>query len=119
MGQIYLDNKTKGWITTTVSTINLGALIYFIFDAKSKEDAYLKESNKSLMQQKYNNYNSSYKTRNILIASYVAIWLYSQIDMLFFSNGSESTTIKQTPDLASNVFLDTNLFQLRFQIPFN
>ena len=85
LGQIHNGYSTKGWITTSASAINLGALIYFAVDANSKQNNYLTEKNKALIQQKYDDYNSSYKIRNTLIISYVAIWLYSQIDFLFFS----------------------------------
>ncbi|OGV88193.1 MAG: hypothetical protein A3J88_01340 [Melioribacter sp. RIFOXYB12_FULL_38_5] len=69
-----------------LSTANLAAMIYYVFDTNKKEDAYLKETNKFLVDQKYASYNSSYKTRNILIATYAALWIYSQIDLHFFNN---------------------------------
>jgi hypothetical protein len=116
LGHIYASNKTKGWITAVASVVNIGALSYFIFDTKSKEDAYLNETNKSLIQQKYNDYNSAYKTRNVLIVSYIAIWLYSQIDMLFFSNNFESSTVNQTSNLIT-IPSSHNTFQVGFQIP--
>ena len=91
LGHLDLENNTKGWILTSASVVSLGSMVYFIFDANSKEKDYLGETNSELIQTKYNSYNKSYKVRNILITSYVAIWLYSQIDLLFFSNnlGSE------------------------------
>ncbi|MEK6553091.1 MAG: hypothetical protein AABZ54_06545, partial [Bacteroidota bacterium] len=52
------------------------------------------ESNKLLIQQKYDDYNKSYKIRNVLIISYAVIWLYSQIDLLFFSNGDQDSKSK-------------------------
>jgi len=36
------------------------------------------------MDKKYNAYNRSYKTRNILISAYAIVWLYSQIDIFVF-----------------------------------
>ena len=94
LGQLYIDNDTKGWFTTSVSTLSLGAMIYLVLDTKMKENSYLNESNKLLIQQKYDDYNKSYKIRNVLIISYAVIWLYSQIDLLFFSNGDQDSKSK-------------------------
>src|SRR3989339_290353 len=85
-GQMALNSTTKGILMGGLSTANLAAMIYYVFDTNKKEDAYLKETNKFLVDQKYASYNSSYKTRNILIATYAALWIYSQIDLHFFNN---------------------------------
>jgi len=118
LGQLHFGSSTKGWILTSASALNLGAMVYFIFDAKSKGDAYLKETDQILIQQKYTDYNKSYKLRNALIISYAVIWLYSQIDLLFFSNEQEVITSPRTTN-----FINTNQpatdFQLSFQIPIN
>lgn len=84
-GHLYLNGSTKGWFLTTASSAALGAMLYFIYDTNQKETAYLNEVDKSLIQEKYDEYNTSYKIRNGLIFTYTAIWLYSQIDLLFFS----------------------------------
>ena len=65
---------------------------YKLHDANNKENDYLSEINSTQIQIKYDEYNKSYKIRNALIATYAAIWIYSQIDILFFSNqlGSEN-----------------------------
>ncbi len=91
-GQVSSDNHLKGYLLTAASTINLGAMIYYIFDTNKKENAYLNETNKSLIASKYDQFDKSYKTRNTLIVSYVIIWVYSQIDLLLFDssdNGDE------------------------------
>lgn len=85
-GQIALGATTKGILMGGLSTANLAAMIYYVFDTNKKEDAYLKETNKLIVDQKYSSYNSSYKTRNVLIVTYAALWIYSQIDLHFFNN---------------------------------
>lgn len=94
LGQIYIGNNTKGWFTTSVSALTLGAMIYSVLNTQKKEDAYLKETDKLLIQQKYDDYNKSYKIRNVLIISYAVVWLYSQIDLLFFSNDEHDSNGK-------------------------
>jgi len=85
-GQHSNGSENKGIILGSLATVNLTAMIYFIFDTNKKHDTYLKETNKNLVEDKYSAYNTSYKTRNFLIASYAALWIYSQIDLHFFDN---------------------------------
>jgi hypothetical protein len=117
LGHLQLNDNTKGWILTTISTVSLGSMIYSIVDANNKENDYLAEANKVLIQQKYDDYNKSYKIRNVLIASYVAIWLYSQIDILFFSNqmGSDYLSVGNSNNFAQQNY-DNLVFSL--QLPF-
>lgn len=82
VGQIQAGNTSKGWIMTSASTLNLGAMIYFIIDTKKKENDYFNESDRTQIPQKYDDYNKAYRVRNILIASYAALWIYSQLDLL-------------------------------------
>lgn len=89
-GQLYKETNAKGFILSTASTANLAGMLYFIISTNKKENEYLNETNKTLIQQKYDDYNRSYKTRNILIFSYAALWIYSQIDLLL-SSGSNSS----------------------------
>lgn len=108
-GHINNGNLTKGITLAAVSTANLAVMIYYINDTNKKENEYLSETNKSLFQQKYDSFNSSYKTRNILIASYVIIWLYSQLDFLFISDDNQS----DNNILSSNrIYIESNRDQL-------
>lgn len=88
-GQISNGYSTKGYLLSIASSGNLLSMVYFIFDSKKKENEYLKEINKNLIPSKYDSYNKAYKWRNILITSYILLWVYSQVDLLLFSNGSE------------------------------
>lgn len=75
----------KGIIISGLSVVNFAVMIYFVFDTNKKQEAYLKETNKLLVESKYSSYNSAYKIRNSLILSYAALWIYSQIDLHLFS----------------------------------
>lgn len=85
-GQIQNGHSWKGGIITGAGLAALGGMIYFIADANKKETEYLNERDPLLIQGKYDDYNSAYKTRNVFIISYLAVWLYSQIDLIFFSS---------------------------------
>lgn len=117
LGQLHNGSSAKGWITTSASILNLGTLIYFAIDANKKQNDYLMKTDRNLIQLKYDDYNRSYKIRNALIISYVAIWLYSQIDFLFFSVDQ-----KQLDDSRLSSYFDLNPsvseFKLNFKFPF-
>ncbi len=83
-GHLYLQQKKKGWILSTLGVATFASAIYYIFDSRDKQKAYLNEIDLSKMDKKYNAYNRSYKTRNILISAYAIVWLYSQIDIFVF-----------------------------------
>lgn len=85
-GQISIGNTTKGIITTGVVALNFIMMLNSISNTNEKESAYLNETNQALIETKFSQYNSSYKTRNLLITSFAVVWLYSQIDFLFFSS---------------------------------
>lgn len=84
-GHLYSGNKTKGLILTSASAITLSSMLYFIFDTNNKRSKYLSEISPSQIEKKYKDYNTSYKIRNSLIATYALIWIYTQIDILFLS----------------------------------
>jgi hypothetical protein len=116
-GQISNGYSTKGYMLSTASSINLAAMIYFIFDTKKKENDYLKEINKNLIGYRYDSFNKSYKIRNTLIASYIIIWLYSQIDLHLLSNGAEDIRNSGANEIT---YRGTNQeFLLSWRIPFS
>jgi hypothetical protein len=85
LGHIATKPSTKGWALFGSGVITLGLSVYYIVDVNHKEEAYLQATNKIEIEQKYNRYNSAYKRRNLTVAAFAAIWIYSQIDFLYFS----------------------------------
>ncbi|MBI1937991.1 MAG: hypothetical protein HYS25_07680 [Ignavibacteriales bacterium] len=116
-GQLYKETNAKGFILSAASTANLVGMIYFIINTNKKENDYLNETGKTLIQQKYDDYNQSYKTRNILIFSYAALWIYSQIDLLL---SSRSNSIEESSSVANNFIIDhsQNKIWLGYKISF-
>ena len=84
-GHFYSGNRTKGWILSAANSVTLGSMLYFIYDTNRKESSYLNEIDPTLIEEKYSYFNKSYKIRNSLIAAYAVLWIYTQIDILFFS----------------------------------
>ena len=86
LGHIYLNQNLKGITLTSLTAVTLSSMIYFIIDSNKKQSIYLNAHDDIAVQSNYNDYNSSYKFRNYSIIAFAAVWLYSQIDLLFFSN---------------------------------
>ena len=117
LGHFDSNNNTKGWTLTIISSLTLGSMIYFIADTYSKEEKYLKERDPILLGSAYDKYNKSYQIRNSLIFAYVAIWLYSQIDMLFFSNDTNSFELS-TSKFNNLYSISNNKFEISFSLSF-
>ena len=92
-GHHQFKRSQKGWLLTTTAVLSLASTSYFYFDAQRKEEAYLLERNTDRIREKYNLYNTSYRLRNISIAAYGLIWLYSQYDILRLSRNHRTLSI--------------------------
>lgn len=113
-GQFQMGNITKGLIYSVLSAASAVATITYIIETNDKEKSYLNETDKLLIDAKYDEYNSAYKTRNLLIAATAAIWLASQIDILFF------TEVPSLPATGLNSqFSPPSDLQFSFSIPLN
>ena len=84
-GQLRTGATAKGILLTGTSVALLGSSIYFSINTKNLETDYQNESDKKLIQEKYDAYNKSYKIRNILFISYGVVWAFSQLDLLLFN----------------------------------
>lgn len=85
-GHIYNNQSAKGWILASAAIASFGSFIFFAVDANEKEKIYLNEKNLDLITTKYDEYNFSYKMKNISLLTFAAVWLYSQVDLLFISS---------------------------------
>ncbi|MFA7228001.1 MAG: hypothetical protein WC061_03115 [Melioribacteraceae bacterium] len=117
LGQIHHNNPVKGWINSAASILNLGILVYYAADANKKQNIYLNETNQNLIQKKYDDYNKSFKLRNTFIITYAAIWLYSQIDLIFFTEDPELSNPSPVSGLL-DLTAPGNGIQLSFRIQF-
>jgi hypothetical protein len=109
-GHLYLNQQNKGYVLSAASIANGVAMAYFFFDANIKEQKYLNEGNTERISTSYDTFNASYKIRNVLIGSYVALWLYSQIDL---ANTSKQP-FAETPQLSFMQNYHAVQFTVRF-----
>ncbi|MGA9115504.1 MAG: hypothetical protein WB626_01900 [Bacteroidota bacterium] len=82
LGHFSAGNETKGWVLTAASGAVLGSLAYFVLRTNSLEREYLGESNPAFIAERYDRYNAAYRTRNILLVAYAALFTYAQADLL-------------------------------------
>lgn len=103
-GQFYNGDKKKGIIIFTIGAISLSSMIYFIIESNVRENKYLNATSLSDITSKYDAYNSSYRLRNISIITFAAVWLYSQLDLIFFHE--PKTSLKTSTQTVPSVSYD-------------
>lgn len=113
-GQVSMGSTVKGITLMSVATASLGAMVYYIIDTNKKQDEYINETNKLLINQKYSAFNNSYKSRNIFIALFAATWIYSQLDLLFVGD-YPNISPQNLPKVSSLTYSNWNL---AISIPF-
>lgn len=112
-GHLYSGNLPKGLILSSAALASLSSFIYFLSDSKAKEKSYLNERDPFLISDKYDKYNSSNKMKYISLSAYALIWIYSQADILFFSDNLFKSEIK--PEVKST---QPDMISFGFSIPF-
>ena len=116
VGHLTRGYTLKGWIFTTLTAAALGSTIYFIHDTNKKHREYMNQTDPSSILSKYNNYNSAYHKRNISIIALAAVWLYTQIDLLFISYDTPQKL--QTVSIPQMNYDNLRGIQLSYQLSF-
>jgi len=89
LGHLSIGQKAKGWALITASALTLSTGVYYAIETNKREKEYLQTIDKSDIEKKYDQYNQAYKIRNFALVSASLIWLYTQIDLLIFSDITE------------------------------
>jgi len=103
-GHYYAGQKHRANWLLAGALITMPASFYFTWDSFKKENSYLSETDPSKIEGLYSRYNRAYKFRNGFLSAYLALWIYSQFDVLshknfFIAITSESSLI--TPYILS------------------
>lgn len=88
-GHLYLKSNLKSWMLSILSAASIGTAIYYMIDSNEKERLYLRERDVKKVVERYNDFNFAYRMKNLAFISYAALWLYSQIDLLFFMDNQD------------------------------
>ena len=102
LGQLYLDVNFKSVLLTALGSASLVASIYYFIQTEKKEKAYLIETDPKLVESSYSEYNDAYRYRNFSLVSFGVVWLYSQLDLLFFSDNDSGHNIINSSSLNYN-----------------
>lgn len=81
-GQLYKNDRTKGYILFTASAILILSTATFHFLQQDAHDQYLSAIDERAIQDKYDHYNLFFKLRNNAALIYGGVWLYSFFDAL-------------------------------------
>ncbi len=81
-GHLTQKSSLKGWTLMGLSIATISATVYYSFYTQKLEKDYLNSFEQKKIDQAYDNYNRAFKTRNILVLSYVALWSYCQLDLV-------------------------------------
>jgi len=93
LGHLKENQKRKGIILTSAGVLSLGSAIFYMIETNKTEKNYLNETDRLEIEDKYEDYNQAYKLRNIFILSYAIIWIYSQLDFIFFNDSWQTNYV--------------------------
>ncbi len=93
-GQLYKNDKRKGYVLVSSTATATLATVLFHFMQKNAHDEYLKATDIETIKQKYDNYNLFYKLRNNTALLAGGIWLYAFFDALLVAPKPERQQIK-------------------------
>ncbi len=115
LGQLYLESNFKSILLTVLGSASLVSSVYYSIKTEDKEKAYLVETDPDMIQSRYNEYNSSYKKRNISLITFGVLWVYSQLDLLFFT---DDDTVNTNPKNSALNYDDLRGLTLNFTFSF-
>ncbi|MDZ7330665.1 MAG: hypothetical protein ONB31_01670 [candidate division KSB1 bacterium] len=81
-GQLYKNDRTKGYILITASAILILSTATFHVLEQDAHDQYLSAIDEPKIQEKYDRYNLFFKLRNNTALVYAGVWFYSFFDAL-------------------------------------
>lgn len=84
-GQAYKQQKAKAAVFSVLQVITLGAFVAYIFETDARKDEYLAigDYGSPLIEERYNDYRSAYRTRNLLGYLTLGVYLANYYDALY------------------------------------
>lgn len=100
-GHLLMGETRRGTVLLALSAATLASALYYSYESRQKEDAYMNALDDAAIRAAYDVYNSAYRTRNALWAAYAAVWLFSQMDLILFHEGRQGVTLSLAPSFAT------------------
>ncbi len=104
LGHLYLDVNFKSVFLTVLGSAALVSSIYYGVQTEEKHKLYLVETDPKKIEMRYNDYNDLYNKRNISLISFGILWVYSQLDLLFFMDDEPVNDISKKVSFHYNDF---------------
>lgn len=104
-GQLYKNDRKKGYILVSSTAAITLATAIFHFMQKDAHDAYMNASAPEIIGQKYDKYNFFYKCRNNASIIAGGIWLYGFFDALLAKPKLKQKQLKVTFNITQYPFL--------------
>ncbi|MGH1366309.1 MAG: hypothetical protein ACRBF0_22300 [Calditrichia bacterium] len=93
--------KIKGIVWATMGVISITGTGQSILNTQTRFDEYINETDRALLESRYNTYNDSYQRQFYWGYALASVWLSSHIDAIFFSQiKDESISIQ--PNLSTS-----------------
>jgi|GEM_PF-2793384 len=77
--------KLKGVTWAVLGTAAIAGTVQSVLTTRSRFDTYIDETDRSLLEERYNSYNDAYKSQFYWGYALASVWLASHIDAIFFS----------------------------------
>ena len=102
LGHLYLDVNFKSVFLTVLGSAALISSVYYSLKTEEKHKSYLVETDPGKIEMKYNDYNDLYSKRNISLVSFGVLWIYSQLDILFFMDDESENNLSKNASIDYN-----------------
>ncbi len=98
-GHLHLQREKTGIALAAANLVLLGSTLYVTAECRNRQRTYLAATETADIRARYLSYNTAFKTRNALAASYALFWLFSQADLLILhppASGPSATRLEWT-----------------------
>ncbi|HZW40044.1 MAG TPA: hypothetical protein VFF33_12165 [Ignavibacteriaceae bacterium] len=112
-GHIYMGERSKGYILTSAGGVSLFSFLYFLIDANNKETAFINEKDPKKVNERKSDYIQSKSIKTFSLITYAFIWVYSQLDVMVFTDLHNMRVIYADNPLPFN----NDYVGLEFKIP--
>ncbi|MCB0261101.1 MAG: hypothetical protein KDE62_15460, partial [Calditrichaeota bacterium] len=106
-GHWHRGARLKGGILAFLGAGTLAGSMYYLAYTRTLEKRYLSRNDPGEIEPAYQDYNAAYQKRNALLAGYALVWIYSQLDLLYFSRMDlqEKSAVRLQPYLLPHQYV--------------
>lgn len=95
--QLHRGEQTRGWLIAAAGVVSLGGFVYSAVMSGQKRDEYLAASGAAEISGLYRDYNAHYQRQYYFGYAFAAVWLFSQLDLIFLNGQPGMLNISAEP----------------------